>query len=833
MCAVIARVLRRVFAGVAALVLGAALVTLAGAPAAAAPPPPSGNVTIDPAFTGGVSYMVWAMAQQSDGKVVTWGLDRESLQPALSRVTSAGALDPTFQVPTLTDARFDVNLTAQPDDKLLISGDFTAVNGVPRAGLARLNANGTLDTGFVPTNPAGKTFTGKGPVALQPNGAVLLTGTLASGGTTGTVVARFSSTGTFDPSLNVLLGDGTGLSATIVVQPDGKLLLGGTFTKVNGVGRNGIARVSSTGVVDPTFDPGVGFGAYDQCPGCGPLRPGRGVKALALQPDGKVVVGGSFVVFNWFPANQLIRLNADGSRDISFDTGSGVLRRSSGAPQAAGGPVPLTISYQETINALALQPDGRVIIGGLFESYRGTQRAGIARVNTNGSVDLGFDPGAGFYGSMPVDQSRGGVVFELALVGGQVLAGGSFTAYDQQPVANLTRLVVGAAPPVTMFTPLAAPVRVFDSRTGAGTPVTWPRSIDMTGGGAVSLPASATAVAVNLTVTGQTSSGYATLTRDNGRGDPSGCPSSSMINWSGPSQTTANATTTGISAAKKAQVCVNGQGSAHVVVDVMGYYSAPSGALFVPTEPTRSYDSRADGGPLAGGSHRNVDLGAAPVPAGATAIAYNLTITGTAGTGYLAVAPSGTGTLPAISTINWTGAGQTIANAAQTGVTDHSVKVFAGGSGSTEFILDVVGYFAPAAALPPGATGLAYQPIPQTRAYDSRTKDGALAGNPLTGAPGEGRTTSISLGGALPAATRGVTANFTITGNTGTGFLTAGGGPSTVPGTSLANWTQPNTTFANATALGTSPTGEVTTWVGGRYASQYLIDISGYYTPVG
>ena len=131
-----------------------------------------------------------------------------------------------------------------------------------------------------------------------------------------------------------------------------------------------------------------------------------------------------------------------------------------------------------------------------------------------------------------------------------------------------------------------------------------------------------------------------------------------------------------------------------------------SAGAFHAVNPVRAYDSRWAGGTaMASGSQRllsvadghDVTTGVvnAPntVPAGATAVAYNLTVTGTVGSGFLSVAP-GTASTVTASSINWSAAGQNLANGLIVGVdSSRQVRVFSGGGGSTDFLIDIVGYF--------------------------------------------------------------------------------------------------------------------------------------------
>lgn len=205
---------------------------------------------------------------------------------------------------------FDVGDTNQTTRKVLIGGDFTAVNRTPINRFARLNNDGSLDPTFI-------------------------------------------------------VGTGAdGFVDDMAVQPDGKIILGGGFTSINGFSRKGVARLATNGTVDATFDPGAGI-----------VGQVRSVTVITNGPNiGKIVVAGDFNSANSTNRNHIARLNADGKLDPTFDTGSG-----------PNGPV----------FTAAVQLDGRIIVGGDFTSINGVARNRIARLNSNGSLDLSFDPGAG------------------------------------------------------------------------------------------------------------------------------------------------------------------------------------------------------------------------------------------------------------------------------------------------------------------------------------------------------------------------------------------------------------------------------------------------------
>ncbi|HEX6287673.1 MAG TPA: hypothetical protein VFZ66_00710 [Herpetosiphonaceae bacterium] len=179
----------------------------------------------------------------------------------------------------------------------------------------------------------------------------------------------------------------------MVVQPDGKILIGGEFTSINGETRHRIARLNTDGTLDLTFaatsvDDGV-------------------IYALALQPDGKILIGGKFSRVNGTPHDSLVRLNADGTLDPTFHA------------------VEFSGFYLWQIVSIALQPDGKILIGGEFTRVNGERRSNLARLNIDGSLDLSFTP-------LPNDPGITSAMARKLVVqpDGKVLAGGWFTSIN-------------------------------------------------------------------------------------------------------------------------------------------------------------------------------------------------------------------------------------------------------------------------------------------------------------------------------------------------------------------------------------------------------------------
>jgi uncharacterized delta-60 repeat protein len=308
--------------------------------------------SVDTTFDPGSDANVLAIALQPDGKVLIGGgfsWVGGALRPGIARLNMNGSLDATFNASAGGGTTVH-SLALQPDGRILIGGDFSAINSVGRNDVARLNANGTLDTTFDPG-----TGVDSGAILaleLQQDGRVLIGGLfLTFNGVGRKNYARLNADGSLDTTFN----PGSGADATVwslLQQPDGKILIGGTFTTLNGTPRNSVARLNANGSLDTTFSSGTG--------------PNIGVHAMALQPDSKVVVGGSFTAVDGVNRSRIARLNANGSVDMGFDPGTGA------------------DAYY--VFSVVLQQDGKVLIGGDFAHVNGAARSGIARLHGGNPV---------------------------------------------------------------------------------------------------------------------------------------------------------------------------------------------------------------------------------------------------------------------------------------------------------------------------------------------------------------------------------------------------------------------------------------------------------------
>ena len=266
-----------------------------------------------------------------------------------------GSLDTNFQAeanfPNTNDYTFSVR--ADHEGRFVIAGGFTSINGTNRARVARLNRDGTLDESFDP---------GPGPLGVE------------------------------DPAL----------IRSLDIQPDGKILIAGWFTNVNGWGTRQVARLNADGSVDRSFI-------------CNP-GPSSSLNAVAVGPDGKIYIGGGFTELLGYNVQHVGRLHTNGHGDFSFwntwnlTAPLALAVQRDGKVVAAGYPrrldIPAVVRFntngsQDTsfsgpgnisVGALAIDDQNRILIGGDFEYVNGTRRPKLARLNPDGSLDASFNP---------------------------------------------------------------------------------------------------------------------------------------------------------------------------------------------------------------------------------------------------------------------------------------------------------------------------------------------------------------------------------------------------------------------------------------------------------
>lgn len=365
-------------------------------------------------INGGCNKKVTAIVVQPDGKAILAGeFTSYNGQPAnyLIRINTDGTKDATFNVGGSGPNKIVRCLALQADGKILVGGIFTSYNGSPADALICLNADGSPNRTYTTTNgfndvttigiqPDGRLLVGRKPYkhlarinldgstdagfntsfsgnnfldiysvyasAVQPDGKVIAggyfqryaTGNYFSG------LVRTNTDGTRDPNFNdntpmqsgdpqIGVGIGGGTVYTILTQANGKIIIGGDFngysTRSLSSAVNGVARINTDGTVDASFN-SYGSGTNGI------------VYALAAQPDGKILMSGAFTSYNGTAVNRLVRLNADGTLDNSFNFNKS--------------------AADNTIYAIAFLPgNNKFLIGGDFSSYNNAGKNRIARIH--------------------------------------------------------------------------------------------------------------------------------------------------------------------------------------------------------------------------------------------------------------------------------------------------------------------------------------------------------------------------------------------------------------------------------------------------------------------
>ena len=406
-------------------------------------------------FDPNASNAVNAIAVQADGKILVGGFfnGTNSIGGTTTRNRIA-RLDPTTGTPDLFDpnANNDVlALAVQADGKILVGGGFNGANsidGQTRNHIARLETDGRLDQTF--PDSIGVPMSGYiRATALQPDGKILIGGRFIFAGVERNNIARFNTDGTPDTAFNPNANSDVN---AIAVQADGKILLGGSFTTLSPppggavVIRNRIARLFPDGTLDTSFNPNANGNVF----------------SIAVQADGKILLGGSFTTLPpSVTRDRIARLFSDGTLDNSFNpTANGdvasIVVQADGKILVGGlfnGPINTstiggaTRNYiarleplfgtadsfdpnaDNIVDAIAVQPDGLILAGGSFTSIGAGTRSRMARLNATSGLADSFNPNAN------------STVISIAVQGdGKILAGGGFTTIGGQPRNRIARL---------------------------------------------------------------------------------------------------------------------------------------------------------------------------------------------------------------------------------------------------------------------------------------------------------------------------------------------------------------------------------------------------------
>ena len=363
------------------------------------------KINIRTSITASEEYnTVRKIVQQPDGKVIIIGdFDKWCGVPLTSRfivrLNTDGSLDTSFSKnlgigfqasypsPVLTD------VALQNDGKILVTAQMYAFNSISTTGLVRLNSDGTLDTAF--KNNIGSLNGVPYAIALQSDGKILLGGNNYWNGAYRSSIIRLNSDGTMDSSFTRTYDSGPNTPINdIAIQSDGKIILAGQSRDlVSGTYVPSLCRLNSDGTLDTAFISALGDGPtyFD-----GESNSTGSTTCVAIQSDGKIIVGGSFDAWNGNDsANGLVRLNSNGTVDTFFDSQT----------NTAGQDYPTSITILSNGKALVTDTTGG---------------ASLVRYTLNGYVDQSFS----------AYSSDGKVFTAIELSSGEILVGGKFNSWQ-------------------------------------------------------------------------------------------------------------------------------------------------------------------------------------------------------------------------------------------------------------------------------------------------------------------------------------------------------------------------------------------------------------------
>src|SRR6188768_1286398 len=319
----------------------------------------------------------------------------------------------------------------QSDGKLVVIGyrDMAAgIGGPGYKSMVRLNIDGTVDEEFMATIGTGFDAGAKAIVVLEDDAMVISCFGTTFNGVAVPLMVKLNADGTVDTDYLAAMGSGpNGVPYALAVQADGKVLIGGIFNDFDGISTARLARINVDGTFDPSFITGMtGL-----------------VESLAVQADQKILVGGAFGgTYQGTPTYGIIRINPDATIDTPFNANRAL------KPMGAG-----------SVFSIAVQPNGKILLATTCNNWDTVVNhwSALHRLNPDGTPDnatfnppnTGFDLGGGGSSTLTVK------LYTVAVQpDGRILVGGEFAGYDGDPAPNgLFRLLEnlptdGVVPPV-------------------------------------------------------------------------------------------------------------------------------------------------------------------------------------------------------------------------------------------------------------------------------------------------------------------------------------------------------------------------------------------------
>jgi len=282
---------------------------------------------------GTVDRPIYALALQPNGRIVAGG---GSSVTHLVGLNPDGSSDAAFKAKLGTGFNGAVQgLAIQANGGIIAVGAFQAVNGSIGRHLARLEPDGAVDPGFAAKHGLGFDTTAVA-IAIQPDDRIVVGGFFSTlNHVPSRCVARFLPDGTIDTSFTAQLGSGCDGGVQSLAVQSGGIVIGGSFTTMNGVVSRRLARLNSDGSIDAAFSTSIGQGFTVSFGDAA-------VRALAFDNSGRIIAGGDFDLVNTIPHGRLARLGAapvvqldrsalvfsaiDGGTGFTASTGTQILR---------------------------------------------------------------------------------------------------------------------------------------------------------------------------------------------------------------------------------------------------------------------------------------------------------------------------------------------------------------------------------------------------------------------------------------------------------------------------------------------------------------------------
>lgn len=384
----------------------------------------------------------------------TLGAYASAITQALSVPNShAGDLDTSFAPGTGISSVYvysGAESMAISNGKIIVTGDFDAFNGASTTDIVSINTDGTQDLTF---DAGTGSNTNIAEVIGVANNKILIGGSFTTyNGSTSNGVARINADGSLDSTFSVGTGPNAGISA-LCEAPDGKLYVGGEYITFNGVTISGIIRLNTDGSRDTSFAPVSGITAH----GGG----GRQVHSCQIQSDGKVLLGGYFAGYDGHISNSIVRVNSDGSFDATFNSPAGLsdyvldirgigllpdgrivigglasyIELTSAVILNSDGSIDTVFSNPpefDVVVDILVQPDGKFLFLG---SYYNSNHIGIIRFNTDGTIDQTFTPTPGF-------TTSSGYPAKIVLDSeGDIYVAGIFSHYNGIARPGITKII--------------------------------------------------------------------------------------------------------------------------------------------------------------------------------------------------------------------------------------------------------------------------------------------------------------------------------------------------------------------------------------------------------